>query len=355
MRAARIHRFGPPETLRVDDIPVPTPGPGEALVRIHACGVNRMDTELRAGVYGGEPLANFFFGRDLVLPHILGIEPAGVVVSATDGGLTPGTRVVPHSHLACGRCAQCIAGFDNACPQIRVLGVQTPGQGGYAEYFTWPSARLLPFAETLEFTTAAALLVNYGPVWFGLVERAGLRPGDTLLVTGASGGCGHAALDIGRLFGARTIAVTRARDKTAALTEAGADEVVIDEGDQRWAEAVAELTGGRGADCVVELVGAATWTQSVRACAIRGCIVVIGSHTGLAVDLNLGEVFGKNLAIHGITRANQAAMARMLRLAERGRLRPVVTERIPLERAADAHRLLESGRHTGKLVLTMPD
>ncbi len=169
----------------------------------------------------------------------------------------------------------CLAGFDNACPEIRVLGVQTPGKGGYADYFTWPASRLLTFDERLDFVGAAALLVNYGPVWFGLIERAGMRPGDTLLVTGAAGGCGHAALDIGRMLGARTIAVTRHATKSAALRAAGATDVVIDAGDGRWSEEVHQLTSGHGADCVVELVGAATWRHSVSAAAARGRIVVI--------------------------------------------------------------------------------
>lgn len=353
MRAARIHQFGPPSSLMVDEIPIPQPRPGESLVRIHACGVNRMDTELRAGVYGGEPLSNFFFGRDVVLPHIPGVDPAGVVEVSGDPALPPGTRVVPYSHLACGRCAQCAAGFDNACPEIRVLGVQTPGCGGYADYFCWPSARLLPFSDALSFEAAAALLVNYGPVWFGVVERAGIRPGDTMVITGAAGGCGHAALDIGRLLGTRSIAVTRSAEKRQALLEAGADEVVIDHGDDTWAEEVAELTSGRGADCVVELVGATTWRQSVRAAGVQGKVVVIGSHAGLQVDLNLGELFGKNLAIHGITRANRVTMERLLRLAERNRLKPSVAHLFPLDQAAAAHALMDSGRHVGKIILQM--
>jgi NADPH:quinone reductase-like Zn-dependent oxidoreductase len=289
----------------------------------------------------------------VVLPHLPGVDPAGVVDVSDDPALPVGTRVVPYSHLACGRCLQCLAGFDNACPHIRVLGVQTPGCGGYADYFCWPSARLLPFSEVLSFETAAALLVNYGPVWFGLIERAGLKPGDTVVVTGAAGGCGHAALDIGRLYGTRTIAVTRATDKAPALRAAGADEVVVDHGDGRWADAVADLTHGKGADCVVELVGAATWKQSVQAAGLRGRIVVIGSHAGLQVDLNLGELFGKNLAIHGITRANRVTMERLLRLAERGRLRPSVAHLFNLEEAAAAHALMESGRHVGKIILRM--
>ena len=355
MKAARIPQFGAPDVFRIDEIPQPEAKPGEALIRIKACGVNRMDTELRAGVYGGQPLADFFFGKNIQLPHIPGVEPAGIIetIHAATTELVPGTRVVPHSHLSCGTCPQCRAGYDNACAEIQVLGVQTPGCGGYAEYFTWPAEGLIPFSEALSFEQAAALLVNYGPVWFGLTERAGLKKGETVVVTGAAGGCGHAALDIARMSGARAIAVTRSPDKAAALRDAGADVVVIDRAGENWAEAVLEWTAGRGADCVVELVGAATWPRSLEAAALRGRIVVIGSHSGLNVDLNLGQLFGKNLSIEGITRANRSAMEHLVRLAEQGELRPHIGHTLPLANVAEAHRLMDADEHTGKIVLTL--
>ena len=355
MKAARIPQYGAPEVFRIDEIPLPEPTAGEALIRIKACGVNRMDTELRAGVYGGQPLSDFFFGKNIQLPHIPGVEPAGIIesIAAVRSKLEPGTRVVPHSHLSCGSCRQCRAGYDNACPEIQVLGVQTPGRGGYAEYFAWPTSSLIPFNDALSFEQAAALLVNYGPVWFGLIDRAGLKQGETVVVTGAAGGCGHAALDIARMAGARAIAVTRSPAKVAALRAAGADTVVIDRPDVNWADAVLELTSGHGADCVVELVGAATWQRSLAAAAVRGRIVVIGSHSGLKVDLNLGQLFGKNLSIEGITRANRAAMENLVRLAEQGKLRPHIGHTLPLAEVAGAHRLMDADEHTGKIVLTL--
>lgn len=355
MQAARIPHFGPPDVFTLDDIPRPTLGAAEALVRIKACGVNRMDTELRAGVYGGLPLSDFFFGQHIELPHIPGIEPAGLVeaINGPAFGIEPGMRVVPHSHLSCGVCVHCRAGFDNACPHIRVLGVQTPGCGGYAEYFAWPTSHLIPFSAALSFTQAAALLVNYGPVWFGLIERARLRAGETVVVTGAAGGCGHAALDIARLIGARAIAVTRSADKVAALKAAGAESVIVDQDGEDWSRAVLELTAGRGAHVVLELVGAATWQNSIRSAASRGRILVIGSHTGLSVALNIGELFGKNLSIEGITRANFAAMSHLVELAGQGRLKPHVEHVFPLAQVADAHRLMDASQHIGKIVLTM--
>jgi NADPH:quinone reductase-like Zn-dependent oxidoreductase len=354
MKAVRVPSFGPPEVLSVDDVEVPVPGPNEALVRVHAVGVNRMDVELRAGIYGKESLTDFYFGKLIEFPHTPGIEPAGVVeaVGTDVEGLEVGQRVVPHAHLSCGRCASCRAGFDNACPEIRVLGVQTPGKGGYAEYFTWPAANLIPIADSLSFEKAASLLVNYGPVWFGLIERAELRPGETILVTGATGGCGHAALDIAKLTGARVIALAGSDEKAAELREHGAD-VVIDYRTDNVVEQVLEAAGGTGVDVALELVGADTWPITMACTGLRGRVVVIGSHGGIRAELNLGELFGKNLTVMGITRANFNSMARLVDLAGEGKLDPVLWRTYPLEEAAEAHREMDERRHSGKIVLSV--
>jgi NADPH:quinone reductase-like Zn-dependent oxidoreductase len=351
MKAMTINEFGPPDVLQWEELPTPTPAPGEALVRVSAVGVNRMDVELRSGIYGKEKLTDFYFGKLIQFPHIPGIEPVGVVEAVGDGvGLEVGQRVIPHSHLSCGACRHCLEGWDNACPNIRVLGVQTTRQGGYAEYFTWPANRLIHLPDGLSDTEAAALLVNYGPAWFGLMKRARLQPGENLMITGASGGCGHAAIEIGKLVGARVIALTGSDEKIAELSDRGAD-VVIDYRKGGIPEAVQEATGG-GADVVCELVGADTWSDSMAAAGLRSRVVVIGSHGGIRASLNLGEVFGKNLQIIGVTRANQATMAGLVDLAGQGKLHPHVWKTMPLQQAPSAHKLMEDRAHSGKIVLT---
>jgi len=349
VKAIRIHEFGPPESLSYDDLDTPTPGPGEALVRVHAVGVNRMDVEMRAGIYGKEKLTDFYFGQTMEFPHIPGIEPAGVVEAVGEGvtGVKPGDRVVPHAHLSCGECAQCRAGFDNACPQIAVLGVQTANRGGYAEYFTWPAGLLLPLPENVSFETAAALLVNYGPVWTSLVERAKVRPGDKVLVTGATGGCGHAAIEIGKLAGGEIFALGGSDEKLADLEAAGATAIDYRGG---FAEKVIEATGG-GADVVLELVGADTWNESLASVAPRARIAVVGSHGGIAAELNLGLLFAMNMEIHGVTRANQAGMAKLVELTGAGELNPKIWKTLPLADAAEAHRMMDERKHSGKIVL----
>jgi NADPH:quinone reductase-like Zn-dependent oxidoreductase len=186
-----------------------------------------------------------------------------------------------------------------------------------------------------------------------LIERASLKHEDTLVVTGTAGRCGYAALDIGRLPGCRTIAVTRSAHKADALVAAGATDVVIDRGDERWAEEVLQLTDGRGADCVLELVGAATWSQSLQVAGSRGRVVVIGSHSSLNVEINLAQLFSKNLTVIGITRAKRRSMEQVVRNAEVGLLRRSIGHSIALENVSEAHRLMDTDSHTRKIVLTM--
>ncbi len=352
MKVSQLHEFGAPDVLKYEDAPTPSPRPGEALVRISACGVNRMDVELRAGVYGGESLLDFYFGQMIEFPHIPGIEPAGTVEAVGEGvtSVAVGDRVVPHSHLSCGHCIHCLTGNDNSCPQIQVLGVQTPGTGGYAQYFCWPAELLIPLADSVGFVEAAGLLVNYGPVWTGVVERANLKPGETLLVTGASGGAGHGAIEIGNLVGARVLALAGSDEKIREVNSLGAEAIDYRDG---FLDAVMAATDGKGADVVCELVGATTFAESVSAAGLRGRMVVIGSHGGIRGSLNLGELFAKNLTIHGVTRVSHASAQKLVALQGSGKLRPKIWKTLPIEEAPEAHRLMEQREHSGKIVLTI--
>lgn len=352
MKVSQLHDFGDPEVLVYEESPTPTPGPGEALVRVATVGVNRMDVELRAGVYGGEALTDFYFGQMIRFPHVPGIEPAGTVEALGDDvtSVKVGDRVVPHSHLSCGTCVHCLSGNDNACPNIQVLGVQTPGVGGYAQYFCWPAHLLIPLADSVGFEEAAGLLVNYGPVWTGLIDRANLKPGETLLVTGASGGAGHGAIEIGNLVGARVLALAGTDEKREEVAALGAEPIDYRNG---FLDAVMKATNGLGADVVCELVGAATFAESVSATALRGRMVVIGSHGGIRGNLNLGELFAKNLVIHGVTRISHSNARKLVQLQGEGKLNPKIWKVLPMQEAPEAHRLMETRQHSGKIVLTV--
>jgi NADPH:quinone reductase-like Zn-dependent oxidoreductase len=355
MRAVVVHEFGAPEVLKVEQVPTPVIGEDEVLVRNHAAGVNRYDVELRSGFYGGQPIRELFFAKDLKFPLVLGVEPAGEIVEVGAGvpdSVTVGARVTMHTHASCGVCEHCKAGADNACPQIRVFGSGVLRyEGAYAEFFKCDYRRLIPLADNVSYEQGAALQANYGPVLSGL-QRAQIEPGETVLVIGAAGGGGVAAVQIAKLLGARVIATAGTDAKARRLkNEIGADDV-INYRETSIPEAIHEMTGGRGADIVFELVGAPTWAASLASAGSRGRVIVIGSHGGSRADTNLGELFAKNLSVYGITRANRRNMDRLYQLCADGKIKPIITT-FPLEDAVSAHEVLERGEQFGKLVLTM--
>jgi NADPH:quinone reductase-like Zn-dependent oxidoreductase len=355
MRAVVVHEFGPPGVLKVEQVPTPVIGDDEVLVRNHAAGVNRYDVELRSGIYGGQPVRELFFAKDLKFPLVLGVEPAGEIAEvgrAVPAAVKIGQRVTMHTHASCGICEHCRAGEDNACPRIRVFGSGVlPFEGAYAEFFKCDYRRLIPLAGNVSYEQGAALQANYGPVLGGLL-KARLEPGETVLVVGGSGGVGVAAIALAKLMGARVIATAGTAEKARRVkAEAGADEV-INYRETPIAQAVRDLTGGRGADVVFELVGAPTWTDSLASAGSRGRVLVIGSHGGSRAETNLGELFAKNLSVHGITRANRRNMDRLYELCADGKIKPIITT-FRLEDAVAAHRLLERSEQFGKVVLTM--
>ena len=352
--ANRLHAFGGPEGLRYDEIEVPDPGPGEVRVRVHACAVNRMDTELIKGEYGGIPLENFYFGKGDILPHTCGIEPAGVIDAVGPGveGIAEGDRVLVHSQFSCGRCDWCRRGAEHHCSDLRVLGVQTPGLGGWAEALVIPAANVIPLPQSISFEEAATIEVNIGTSWWMLNHRVGVRPTDVVLVPGAAGGIGTACVQIAKLAGATVIAAAGDDARLERTRELGADHVV-NYRRESLSERVLEITGGRGADVIVDGVGNALWDELMDSIAMGGKLINCGAHTGLMVNLNLGLLFAKNLTVMGSTRAPRWAMEEAVRLVGDRKIRAIVSETLPLEQAGEAVSRMESREHYGKLVLTM--
>ena len=341
MKAVRFHRFGGPEVLQLEEVPVPVPGPGEVLIRVGACGVNHVDLDLRAGVSG--------FALDL--PHTLGIETAGEIVALGEG-VAPdmlGERVIVPFGVSCGECRECLAGRDNLC-QLR-MGAGYTRPGGYAEYLTFPAGVLMRAPEGLSSIDAAATLVSFSTAWHMLVNRAALRPGETVLVQAASSGVGSAAIQIARFTGARVIATGSSASKLQAARALGAQEVINYASDDFVAR-VRDLTDGRGVDVVVEFVGGEVFTRSLDCLVPDGRLVTCGAHAGEKPTVNVIDIFRRELRIIGSRRATRLEMRRVMELVAAGTLRPVIDSVLPLAEAAEAHRRMEERRHFGKLVLT---
>ena len=339
MRAARFHRHGGPEVVRIEDVPRPEPRAGEVVVDVRAAAMNHLDLWVRRGL----PI-------ETTMPHIGGSDVAGTVAELGAGveGWREGDRVLVNPILFCGVCEFCTRGQESLCLRFRILGEHT--DGGFAEAVAVPASSLHRLPEEFPFERAAALPVSYQTAWRALVHQAALRPGEDVLILGASGGTAIAALQVARLIGARVHAVTAGEENVERVRALGAD-VVYDRERVDFSREIRRDTDRRGVDVVVENVGEATWEASLRSLAPGGRLVTYGATSGPRGDTDLRIVFWRQLRIVGSTMASRSEFAEMLRVALRGRLEPVVDRVMPLEGARAAHERLEAGEQFGKIVL----
>jgi len=338
MRAALFHEFGGPEVVRIEEVERPSPGPGEVLVRVVAAGMNHLDLWVRRGL----PI-------ETTMPHIGGSDVAGVVDALGEGvtGVQPGDAVVVDPSLGCGRCEWCVRAEPSLCLRYRILGEHT--QGGFAEYVVVPAANLYALPAGFDFDRAAAAPLAFLTAWRGLITRGRLRAGESVLITGASGGVATAAVQIARLAGARVFAVTTS-ENIDRVRQLGAD-VVYDRAAVDYSREVWRDTGKRGVDLIFDSVGEATWSGNVRAVARAGRIGVYGATTGPKGDTDLRQVFWKQIEIIGTTMSNPTEFRTVMDLVVSGALAPVIDVVWPLEQARAAHERLEAGDQFGKIVL----
>jgi NADPH:quinone reductase-like Zn-dependent oxidoreductase len=339
MKAVTLREHGGPEVLRLEELPVPEPGPHQVRVKIRAVALNHLDIWVRRG----GPAFH------LEYPHRLGSDIAGEVDAVGSGAAAVvGTKVVVQPGLSCGRCAACLDGHDNLCRQYRILGENT--QGGYAEYIVVPEVNLAPYPERLDFAHAAAGLLPFLTAWQMVVRKARVAPGDTVLVQGAGSGIGVAAIQIAKLHGARVITTAGSDDKVARARALGADVAVNYTTGDFVATCRAE-TGKRGVDAVIEHVGGDVFAASIKAVRNGGRIVTCGATAGFHPAIDLRHIFFRQVEVLGSTMGSKADMLAALGHIAAGRLQPIVHEVLPLARAADAHRILEQRAAFGKVVL----
>lgn len=342
MKAAYFERHGGPDVIRVGDLPEPTAGPGEAVIRVRAAGLNHLDLWTRRGLPG----------LTLKMPHIGGSDVAGEIAATGDGveGWAPGDRVAVNPGLWCvdDACEWCARDEHPLCTTYRILGEHVPG--GFAERVAVPVRNLVRLPDGFPFATAAVAPLVYQTAWRGLLTRGRLAPGETVLVTGASGGVSTAAIQIAKHRGARVFAVTSGPANTRRVEALGAD-LVIDRLEEDFSRRVWAETKKRGVDLVLDSVGAATWEGCVRTLARAGRMVVYGATTGPQGTLNIARLFWSQTSIMGTTMATRAEFEAVMRLVLDGTLTPIVDDVWPLDRAREAHERLEAGGVFGKLVL----
>jgi len=325
MKVAAIRHHGGPEAVVIEDWPVPEPAAGEMLVRVEACGLNYLDVFVRKGMPGVR----------IELPRIGGGDVAGRIEAVGDG-VDPawiGRPVVLNPKL----------------PSGGVLGEHM--NGGLCEFMTIPAGQVLERPEALDAVTAAAIPITFGTAHRMLVTRAALKPGETVLVLGASGGVGTACVQLARHLGAKVIACTSSPEKAARLRALGAEHV-LDGSEDSLSATVWNLTGKRGVDLVVNYTGGDTWADCLRATRKGGRLLTCGATAGHDCVIDMRFVWVRELTIIGSTGYRHEDIAAMVAAVAEGTMRPVIDQVLPLERTAEGMQLLEDRAVTGKIVVT---
>ena len=339
MRAALFERFGGPEVMEVRNVPIPDPGVGQVRLKVEASAMNHLDLWVRRGLPIETPM-----------PHIGGSDIAGVVDSVGPGvdERIVGTRVVVDPSLDYGWYEGYDRGeaFDDR--RFTIIGEHT--QGGFAEYTVVPASNLLEIPEGVSSVDAAAAGLVFVTAWRALVTRAQVRPGERVLITGASGGVGTAAVQVAARAGAKVFAVTGGPEMVAMAKELGAS-IAYDRFEVDFSREVWRDTYKKGVHVVFDTVGEAVWPQCLRALAPQGRLVTSGATTGSRGVTELRLVFWKQLSVIGSTMGTPTEFRQVMSLVFDGVFNPVVQEVIPLEEAERAHEILEMGKVFGKLVL----
>lgn len=344
MKAVLLYEHGPVENLQVaTDYPIPEPGPGEVRVRVAAAALNRLDLWVLRG------LPNL----KLAYPHIPGADGAGTIDALGEGvsGWSVGDRVAIDPTLNCGQCAYCRAGHENRCVRFGILGEDT--RGTFAEMIVVPARNLIAVPPHVSLAEAAAASLVFVTAWHSLITRGGLRPGESVLIVGAGGGVNTASLQIAKLAGCTVYVVGSTDEKLAQAKALGADAVVRRDIEGGWSRAIYQLTAKRGVDVVVDNVGAATFTDSLRAAARGGRILTVGSTSGATFEIDNRLIFGKHLTVIGSMMGPHRDYVTVMNQVFQGRLKAVIGAIYPLEQVQEAYRALEAGGVFGKIVLEM--
>ena len=336
MQAVRIHRHGGPAELALERIPVPVPGPGQVLVRVLGVSVNHLDLWVRRGM-PGFPVA---------FPRILGCDGSGEIAALGPGvgAYRVGQKVALEPGYSSGQSEWDREGLDHLSADYSIRGEHGDGFG--CEYVALDQRYVFPLPDGMDPVQAAAVPLVFLTAW-GMLDRAGLERGESVLVVGGASGVGSAAIQIARHLGARVLATAGSPEKRRLAEELGA-ESAVDHGDPEWPRRIKQLTGGEGVDVVVEHVGPATWQGSMRALARLGRLVTCG---GPKVEIQLPHLFIKNLTLLGSTMGPASALPTIFERVARGHYRPVIDRVLPLSAVRQAHELLENRQVNGKIVL----
>jgi len=342
MIAAVLRQHGDRDAVQLEEVPIPEPKPGEVRIRVQACALNWLDVGIRKGPKFGV----------IPLPLIGGGDIAGVidVVGPDVSGWQPGDEVLVYPLLTCGVCEFCRRGEPTTCPQHRIIGEHV--NGGLATYTVVPANNLIRKPKSLSFVEAAALPVVTMTAWHMLINVGKLHTGESVLIMGAGGGVASLGIQIARHAGAVVLTTTSTAEKAQRARKLGAHHVFNYRQDD-WVNQILEVTNGRGVDLVQDNVGAATWPHALRVLARNGRLVPCGSHSGTSFNLDITQIYHRQLKILGSNGGTYQDLMAGLTLIEAGCIHPVVDKVLPLAQIHEGHRILEEADHFGKVVITI--
>ncbi len=337
MRAVVMREQGAPSVLKIEDMPLPVIKPHEVLIKVGATGVSYHDVVERNGAYQ----------RGVHFPMVLGPEIAGTVEQVGDQvrELKPGDRVCCKPFHSCGVCRRCRNGMETACKSRKGT------RGGYAEYAAVAEEATVRIPDSLHFHVACWLAGTAGVALNAIRDVARVRLGEHVLVTGASGGLGLPSIEIACAAGAIVIAITRSEAKRAEIEKIGASHVVVAPDGHDFSKDVLALTGGDGAEVVVDNVGSRVFTPSFRSLAVGGRYALVGQLFREEISINPARIFFKRAQILGVGSVRRDQLEDAIKLVVAGKIHPKVAQVFPLEKAAEAHALVESGSVLGRVVL----
>ena len=340
MKTVQLIAHGAPGTMELRDLPAPNPGPEDVVVRVGACGLNRLDLWAEEGAL---PIP-------IALPRTLGSEIAGEILSVGSNVTSwrAGDRVAVQSNLYCGECEFCMRGEESICVRGQLMGVQR--DGGFAEQVLAPAASLIALPDAVSFETSAALSLAGSTAMHMLTTRARVCSGDWVLVIGGTSGVGSAAIQIAKQLGAYVISTGSTAAKREFASRIGAD-YVVDSADGAWPAEVRKITGKRGVDLIVEHVGGSVLLQCLECLARGGSIVTCGATAGREVAIQLWPLFVKEQSIVGSYGRNRADLQNTLLWAEQGKLKPAIDKTYSLAETSNAFAQLRDRAVMGKLLV----
>ena len=337
---------GPAESvLQLETVPDPSPDPGQVVVAVEHCGVCYHDVVVRNGT----------LKAGVRMPVILGHEVAGRVAALGRGvrGMSVDDRVATSQHAhVCGHCRYCRGGREPLCAEEVFLG-DVGLNGGYAEYLAIDADGVVPVPDGVDARAASIASCAIGTAYHAVVVIGAVRPGDAVLVTGASGGVGLHAVQIAKAAGSVVLAASSSPGRATALRQAGADHLVLHGRGEDYFGQVRDLTAGEGVDVVIDTVGTPVFQSARRSLARGGRWVMVGQLTGDFVPFNPAQLFLKGIQLLSSTSVTREELRQCLGLIARGTVKPALDESLPLERAAEAHLRLEAGSALGRITLAV--